>query len=191
MNFNNRHTNLDETALLKQYAKTGNKDLLGILLNNYTLMLYGVGLKYLKDEEAAKDAVQQVFIKVLTDFDKYKVTYFKSWLYTLMKNHCLMELRKKGLNTTSVDTRIHEDQSIDTEIDYFENELQFQHLQQALEQLNAPQKQCITLFFYEKKSYIEISAMSGFSVQEVKSHIQNGKRNLKIIMQRFSQHEKE
>src|SRR5688572_15955898 len=64
-----------------------------MLLQRYTLLLLGVCMKYLKDEEEAKDAVQQIFLKVITELPKYMVDYFKSWLYMVARNHCLMKIR--------------------------------------------------------------------------------------------------
>ena len=52
----------------------------------------------------------------------------------------------------------------------------------SLEELNPEQKQCLILFYLEKKSYQEISENTGFSLMQVKSYIQNGKRNLKILL---------
>lgn len=169
--------------LLQLYRTSKDKSWLGLLLQRYTLLLYGVGMKYLRNEENAKDAVQQVFMKVISDFDKYEVTYFKSWLYTAMKNHCLMQLRKKGIHTSEIDTRIHESANeVNEKEELFQKEQQFHMLAASLEQLNDAQKTCVTLFYLEKKSYSEVSDHTGFSLQEVKSHIQNGKRNLKNIM---------
>lgn len=182
MNNQHRIIKTDE-ELLQLYHTTKDKSWLGLLLQRYTLLLFGVGMKYLKNEENAKDAVQQVFMKVISDFDKYDVTYFKSWLYTAMKNHCLMQLRKKGIYTSEIDTRIHESANEESaREEQFQKEEQFHRLAAGLQQLNDAQKICITLFYLEKKSYNEVSHKTGFSLQEVKSHIQNGKRNLKNIM---------
>lgn len=186
----NHHTKSDQD-LLSLYQHSGEKEWLGILLQRYTLLLLGVGMKYLKNEEAARDAVQQVFLKVITDFDKYRVEYFKSWLYTTMKNHCLMELRKKGIVTTEIDLRVHEDDNTHNSLqEAVDKEIKLQQLAVALEQLNTEQKTCITLFYLEKKSYHEVASLSGYTIQEVKSYIQNGKRNLKIHLQNMESHDR-
>ncbi|HRN79816.1 MAG TPA: sigma-70 family RNA polymerase sigma factor [Ferruginibacter sp.] len=187
----NNHHNKNDQELIALYQQSGNKDWLGILLQRYTLLLFGVGMKYLKNEEAARDAVQQVFLKVISDFDKYRVEYFKSWLYTSMKNHCLMELRKKGIITTEIDLRVHEDGSSEAVLqEAVDKEKKLQQLAVAIEQLNTEQKTCITLFYLEKKSYNEVASISGYTLQEVKSYIQNGKRNLKIHLQSMEQHDR-
>lgn len=93
---NQRHYNdISDTEILQRYYNENDNEWLGILLQRYTMLLLGVCMKYLKNEEDAKDSVQQVFLKVINDLPKYKVEYFKSWLYMVAKNHCLMRLRDK------------------------------------------------------------------------------------------------
>ena len=87
---------ITDQELLEAFYENGNTRLLGVLLQRYTLLLLGVCMKYLKNEEAAKDAVQQIFLKVIAELKRYKVKYFKSWLYMIAKNHCLMQLRNKN-----------------------------------------------------------------------------------------------
>ena len=181
----NRYDTISDAELLKRFNSDGNNEWLGILLQRYTMLLLGVGMKYLKDEEAAKDAVQQVFLKAINELHKYKVEYFKSWLYMIAKNHCLMQLREKGRFSGELNERTlavpdgTEEKNI-----HIEKDKALSNLAGALLQLNKEQQLCVTLFYLEKKSYQEISTQSGFTVMQVKSHIQNGKRNLKIMMER-------
>ena len=58
-------------------------------------------MKYLKNEEAAKDAVQQIFLKVIHELQRYQVQFFKSWLYMIARNHCLMQLRKHDVKNVA------------------------------------------------------------------------------------------
>jgi RNA polymerase sigma factor (sigma-70 family) len=176
---------IPDAELLAKYYSTQNTDWLGILLQRYTVLLYGVGIKYFKDEAAAKDMVQTVFYKVLQEMHKHQVTYFKSWLYTIAKNCCLMELRKKGLTTTALpdDTAVAAENTNAEEHLTKERNLTF--MEEAIEELNQAQKQCITLFYLYKKSYQEIVAITNYDLLQVKSHIQNGKRNLKITIERL------
>ena len=96
---------ISDNELLHYFNEDKNNEWLGILLQRYTLLLLGVCMKYLKNEEEAKDAVQQVFLKVIAELHKYKVDYFKSWLYMVAKNHCLMQLRNKGQYHAELDER--------------------------------------------------------------------------------------
>lgn len=185
-----RHHHITDQELLELYYRDGNKEWLGVLLPRYTLMLYGLCMKYLKDEALAKDMVQQVFLKVLNDLHKHKVTYFKSWLYTLTKNECLMELRAKGIVVRDIEENIRDESAQwDAFTAILEKEEKLTQVEIALEQLNHEQSLCIRMFFFEKKSYQQIADGTTFSVSQVKSHIQNGKRNLRIILERHFKNE--
>ena len=182
------HQFSDQT-LLQLFKDSGNNQYAGILLQRYTLLLFGVCMKYLKDEEEAKDAVQQVFIKALGEMGKYDITYFKSWIYTVARNHCLMALRKTH--------RIVPEDSVGeiADHDQYEAKQQSQQkeqllvwIEEGLQQLQEPQKLCVTLFYLQKQSYQQIADQTGHSLMQVKSAIQNGKHNIKIWVEKQRQH---
>jgi RNA polymerase sigma factor (sigma-70 family) len=173
----------DQQLLENFYADQNNK-WIGILLERYTLLLLGVCMKYLKNEEEAKDAVQQVFYKVIIELEKYKVEYFKSWIYMIAKNHCLMILRKKSNVSLEVDDKLMAVDTGDEEQSFFENEDLTNAIRESLQELKKEQKQCLTLFYLEKRSYHEIADRTGFTLLQVKSYIQNGKRNLKLSLEK-------
>jgi RNA polymerase sigma-70 factor (ECF subfamily) len=180
----NRYDHITDTELLELYTRDRNQEWIGILLGRYTMLLLGVCMKYLKDENEAKDCVQQIFLKVLTEAGKYHIEYFKSWLYMVAKNHCLMRLRDKGSKHVKElnDSFLAAEQSDRQEL--LANDQTYDLLEEALDELNEEQKQCVILFYLKKKSYSRISEQTGFSMMQVKSYIQNGKRNLKIILDR-------
>ena len=177
-----RYEHIDDNELLEKFYSDHDNQWLGIVLQRYTLVLLGVCMKYLKNEEEAKDAVQQIFLKAITELGKYKVIYIKSWLYMVARNHCLMKLRAKNvfisveekLQLAAVNTNL-------TEI--ADKEATLTLLETSLKELNNAQKTCVTLFYLEKKSYQQIVDITGFSLLQVKSYIQNGKRNLKILVE--------
>jgi RNA polymerase sigma-70 factor (ECF subfamily) len=147
-------------------------------------------MKYLKNEEEARDGVQQVFLKAITELHKYKVEYFKSWLYMVAKNHCLMKLRDKpGRMATEIKEQMavtpEEDNSLQL---HLEKDRQLELMSDCLQELNNDQKLCVTLFYLEKRSYQEIAGQTGYSLMQVKSYIQNGKRNLKILLEKKLNH---
>lgn len=174
-----------DQELLDRFWTTHDNEWLGMVLQRYTLLLLGVCMKYLKDEDEAKDAVQQVFLKAITELHKYRVDYFKSWLYMVAKNHCLMKIRdRQGKQPSELKEQmalVPEDDS--SHAVHFEKDRQLDLMESSLLELNNEQKQCVTLFYLEKKSYQEISQNTGFTLMQVKSHIQNGKRNLKILVE--------
>lgn len=174
-----------DNELLQRYYQENNNEWLGLLLQRYTMLLLGVCMKYLKNEDDAKDAVQQVFLKVINDLPKYKVEFFKSWLYMVAKNHCLMKLRDKGKHTAEINDQVMlAADDISNNEALLEKELHLINMEQALQLLNNDQKVCVTLFYLDKKSYQQIAGITGYNIMQVKSNIQNGKRNLKLQMQR-------
>ena len=179
-----QYNHISDQDLLTRFYADRNNEWLGVLLPRYTMLLFGVCMKYLKNEEEAKDAVQQVFLKVIGELQKYKVDYFKSWVYMIAKNHCLMKLRDKGKYTGEINERVMAtaDEPGD-KADKLEKESALENMARALQQLNKEQQQCITLFYLEKKSYQEITEITEYTLMQVKSHIQNGKRNLKLLME--------
>jgi len=183
-----RHQQLTDQQLMAKYQADGDTGWLGLLLSRYTLLLFGVAMKYLKNEEEAKDAVQQVFLKALTEIPRYHVTYVKSWLYMIAKNHCLMVLRSKG-QLRPLDEQRETEESEDALATIEDRERLLDRIDEAVNELKPDQQTCIRLFYLEKMSYQEISAKTGYTLLQVKSHIQNGKRNLRIILQKNPEHE--
>lgn len=180
---------MSDNELLEQfYAQRDNK-WLGVLLQRYTMLLLGVCMKYLKNEEASKDAVQQIFLKVIAELQKYKVDYFKSWLYMVARNHCLMQLRDKtGKMTREIKDSfqpVAEESSMDA---LREKDRVLGLVEQSMNELSAEQKTCVTLFYLQKKSYNDIIEVTGYSMMQVKSYIQNAKRNLKIMVEKKMKH---
>lgn len=181
-----KYQHITDQELLQNFYLDRDNQWLGILLPRYTLLLLGVCMKYLKNEEEAKDCVQQIFLKTITELHKYQVDYFKSWIYMVAKNHCLMKLRDRpGRSTTDLTENVAgviSEEDLDMKFLHLEKNRTLDLMSTALEELSDEQKQCVTLFYLEKKSYQAIAATTGFSVLKVKSCIQNGKRNLKILL---------
>ena len=186
-----QYKDIADNELLEKFYHDKDNRWLGILLQRYTMLLFGVCMKYLKNEDDAKDSVQQVFLKIIAELHKYRVDYFKSWIYMIAKNHCLMRLRDRH-GKTPVELK---EQTIGLEEEaagpdgyrgqqHIEKDRMLDLMSAALEELNKEQKLCVTLFYLDKKSYQEIADNTGYSMGQVKSYIQNGKRNLKLLMER-------
>ena len=180
-----KYQHITDPELLEKFYADHNNVWLGILLQRYTLLLLGVCMKYLKNQEEAKDGVQQIFLKVIQELHKYKVDYFKSWLYMVAKNHCLMKLREKqGKAMVEINERLTIKPEEETNLQsLIENDHTLELLEASLKELNVEQQQCVTLFYLQKKSYQEVSDETGYNLLQVKSYIQNGKRNLKILIE--------
>lgn len=193
MIYHDKYNHFSDNELITEYKTTKNNVFVGILYKRYSHLVLGLSLKYLKDVDEAKDAVMQIFEKLLSDLLKHNIEYFKSWLYTLSKNHCLMILRtKQSRLKKEIDLQVNADSFMETETGLHlntteEKEKQYTLLEKAIDELNEDQKKCIELFYLKEKSYNQIVELTGYSLNEVKSFIQNGKRNLKIKLEKNSE----
>jgi len=175
-----------EAHMLLQYKSTGDLKILGMLFEPYMPLIYGVCLKYLKDEAQSEDAVMQIFEQLINKLRVHTVSNFKSWLYTFARNYCLMEIRVNNrLGTLSLEGNAFMENDAFMHQPLGENVLeeQLSLMEQCMEQLNAEQQTCVRLFYLEQKCYKDIAAITGYDINKVKSYIQNGKRNLKICME--------
>jgi RNA polymerase sigma factor (sigma-70 family) len=182
----NQYQHITDQELIEYFKKDADNKWLGILLERYTMLLLGVSMKYLKNEEEAKDVVQQVFLKALQEIPKYEISFFKSWIYMVAKNQCLMKIRsRKGKQ--AVEFADYHESITDNgkKIETLEMEdLTFDLMEESMNELNADQKICIDYFYLQKKTYQETADLTGFSMMQVKSFIQNGKRNLRINIEK-------
>jgi RNA polymerase sigma-70 factor (ECF subfamily) len=176
---------LPDKELVNLFRTSQNMEVLAVLFQRYMDLLYGVCLKYLKQPEPARDAVMQIFEELVVKLPKHEVENFKSWLYTLAKNHCLMQLRTpKNLKTTEFNP-----DSMQLEEEVHLNGIQLkeenlQRMERCLETLSREQKQAVELFYLQNKCYKEIAEVTGIEWNKVRSFIQNGRRNLKICMEK-------
>jgi RNA polymerase sigma factor (sigma-70 family) len=178
------YKNLTDEELIVLYKKSEALDIVGELYNRYMALTFGVCLKYLKDREESRDAVMQIFEKLMVSLKDHTVTQFKGWLYVTARNHCLMQLRsKKGKNFEEISPFIMETGPEEHLQEGPEIETNLSKLEKCIEGLGSEQKQCVQLFYLQQKCYKEITESTGFDLNKVKSHIQNGKRNLKICME--------
>ncbi|MBS1916492.1 MAG: sigma-70 family RNA polymerase sigma factor [Bacteroidetes bacterium] len=175
---------MSDHELVLLYKKSGNLTVLGELYQRYMELVYGVCVKYLKEPETAKDAVMAVFEELVPKLQKHEVDNFKGWLYTLAKNHCLMQLRSvKNKHVLEFDTermQLTEDVHLNG---VMEKEEHLERLQDCMQTLNDEQRTTVTLFYLENKCYKEITELTGMEWNKVRSQIQNGRRNLKICME--------
>jgi len=156
------------------------------LFSRYAHLVYGVQLKYTKSRTDAEDLTMECFEKLPQLLLKHDINYFKGWLHTVARNAALGFLRKNKIAQYHIEEQHIEDA---IEHDTLDIERELNLLEWALAQLKEQQKKCITLFYLEQLSYEQIMQQTGFSYNEVKSSIQNGKRKLKILMEEKGKHE--
>jgi RNA polymerase sigma-70 factor (ECF subfamily) len=184
-----------EEELIDEFTSGGDLEVLGELYSSYMHLVYGVCLKYLKDREESMDTVMQIFEKLVTEIPKQKIENFRSWLHVVTRNYCLMQLRSRKSkdekqnewlldsgNFMENDSGLH---PLDKEDPNMEKVLA-----DCIEKLKDEQKKCIMQFYYEDKCYNEISKNLGINENKVKSHLQNGKRNLKLCIEGKNERER-
>lgn len=174
-----------DEQLLQKYRFEDDNVCLEELFRRHIRFVFLVCMKYLRDDDLAKDISMQVFEKLLTDLKKFEIENFKSWLHSVVRNTCLMHIRSsKSVKFLTLDGQNVPAFFVEnsTEMHPLENdhrEIKLDQLEKAISNLESDQKKCVELFYFQEKSYQEVADITGFSMNQVKSHIQNGKRNLK------------
>jgi RNA polymerase sigma factor (sigma-70 family) len=182
------NNSLTDIELVLEYKSTGDLHVLAQLYQRYMDLVYGVCLKYFKNPEQAKDAVMQIFEELIEKLKKHEVENFRGWLYQLAKNHCLMQLRSpRNLRTVEVPPSLMQSEENVHLNGVLEKEENFKKLEYCLATLSEDQRKAVQLFYIEGKCYNEIVALTGQNWSQVRSFIQNGRRNLKICMEKTGQ----
>lgn len=184
---------ISDLSLVDKYKTTKDVNYVGELFKRYTSVVFAISIKYLKNKDAAGDAVIEIFEKLLNDLLRFEIENFPAWLHKVTRNHCLITIRSGNYQKKHMD-RYTQDMNSFMEKDsvvYHESEINKEEnlvmLEKGIQNLNHEQKKCIDLFYLKEKCYNEIAKETGYSLNEVKSYIQNGKRNLKIFMEKNQQ----
>jgi len=182
-----------DAEYVSAYRATGDLAVLGELYERHMELVYAVCYNYLRDEDEAKDAVMHLFEQLITDLRKHDVQQFQPWLHSVARNHCLMLIRKSQSQPKAVqingsadheadDYRIASLPNDETDSALFDREEDLTRMEACLQTLPAEQQTCLTLFYLEQKSYVEVAELTGYDLKQVKSYLQNGRRMLKICM---------
>ena len=179
------HNSLTDKELVTLYKESEDLSVLGELYQRYMELVFGVCLKYFKEPERAKDAVMQIFEELVSKLKKHEVDNFRGWLHQVAKNHCLMQLRTpKNLKTVEFKTDLVQNEENVHLNGVLEKEENFKKLEYCIGTLTSEQQEAIRLFYLEEKCYNEIVEITGQEWNQVRSFIQNGRRNLKICMEK-------
>ena len=178
-------TNQSDTELVLLYRQSGDLKVLGELYQRYMELVFGVCLKYLKEPERSQDAVMQIFEELVPKLKKHEVDNFRGWLHQVAKNYCLMQLRTpKNLKTVELPALLMQNEE-DVHLNgVMEKEENFQKLERCMASLPDEQRAMIKLFYLEGRCYNEIVEITGHNWNHVRSSIQNGRRNLKLCMEK-------
>lgn len=186
------YDSMDDSALIAAYQQSGDKRCIGTIYKRYAALVYGLCFKYLEDETRAEDAVADIFEILIEKLRTEQISYFKSWLYIVSRNHVLRQLRSSGKvredsyeqmeeNNPGVFVENVAEEDLNNEWEH--TDLKDALISEAMMTLKAAQQVCIELFYFREKSYQQITSLTGYDIKEVKSHIQNGKRKLRIFFE--------
>ena len=177
------YTQLNDNELLTQFIQTSRQEFLGQLYARYIPLVYGICLKYLQRTEDAEDAVNNIYEELTLKVHNYQIVNFKTWLYTVAKNHCLQVLRKeKNMFFEEIDFAVMDSDEFEHLIDVEDDREKEEALNYCLDTLSEEQRLCVVHFYFDEFSYADIVEKTGFALSKVKSYIQNGKRNLRICI---------
>ncbi|MCB0396414.1 MAG: sigma-70 family RNA polymerase sigma factor [Flavobacteriales bacterium] len=180
---------VSDQELIEMYRNSHDLKYVGELYQRYTHIITIICLKYLKNQDDAQDAAMDLFEVLCRDLKKHQVKQFKSWLATVTKNLCIKKLRRSSHDDLKEGMAVAEETVVEISGVMDPNvikEEQLSRLEKLIEEIPAEQATCIKLFYLEEKSYEDIAGITGYSMNEVKSYLQNGKRNLRIRMQKPS-----
>lgn len=169
-----------DEEIIAGYRKDHHNRWIDLLFNRYSHLAFAVAFNYLIDEEEGRDTVMEIFQKLPDDLKRYEIRQFHSWLHRVVRNKCLRKISKKIHAEPAIENLNMECAAVE---DPFERYLE--HLQEAIAELKDEQRKSIQLFYLEKKSYQEVCEITGYEMNQVKSYIQNGKRNLRILLEKY------
>jgi len=187
--FRTKHENKTDLELVHLYKGKGEKQAVGVLYKRYTGFVFAVCMKYLKNRNESEDAVMHFFERLFADLNRHSISNFKPWLYIVTKNHCLRVIRdRKPHESKMISSEVLNSKGVEFAANmYHDNddvlELKIELLEQELCKLSDEQRICIELFYLKDKSYADVVSETGYTLNQVKSYIQNGKRNLRISLQ--------
>lgn len=184
-----------DEELLKHYKQSGNKELFADLFKKHVSVVYGSCLFYLQDKDEAQDATMQLFEKLMLDINNREIDNFKGWLSFVVRNHCISLIRKNKSQTKNIKSYYEfeyeaPDYEQEEKINSVSDDMLLENMKDCLPKLKEDQRVCVELFYLKNKSYQDIANETNFSLNEIKSYIQNGKRNLKLLLEDASKNKK-
>ncbi len=178
---------MTDKEIIAGFRKDEDKSWVGMLYERYAHLVLGLCCKYLKDRNAAEDATCDIFMSLFDKLKKHEIDNFRGWLYATSRNHCLMARRSKK-NGQSVQLNGHEPIADHKSLSIvLLKDTQLTLLESTVQKLKAEQRDCIKQFYLEENSYSQVSERMGIDIKAVKSHIQNGKRNLRILLEQHKE----
>ncbi|MEL6655687.1 MAG: sigma-70 family RNA polymerase sigma factor [Bacteroidota bacterium] len=174
-----------DEELVRQFQQSGDRFLLGLLLRRYSQSILGTCHYYLRQPQDAEDAAMEVCELIVRQLQKPKeIKRFKDWVFIIARNYCFRKL-KDNKRLTELSTEWEKDflnSDVQYELGdtlYVQEEALYARVDAEIQQLNEQQRLCLTAFYWQGEKYKDIAARYGMTTDEVRSAIQNGRRNLR------------
>ena len=189
-------TNLPDADVVA-LAQQGRERAFRELVRRYERPVFSLVYRMVRDREAAEDLAQDSFVKVLNHIDRYRPEFkFSSWIFKIANNVAIDYLRKRQLDTVSMDGSPHAATAAEVEASSFDvaarqetalEELQARELGTAIERaiarLRPEYRSCILLRHIEGRSYEEIAATLDLPLGTVKTYIHRARNELRQHLQ--------
>jgi RNA polymerase sigma-70 factor (ECF subfamily) len=189
-------TNLPD-ADVAALAKQGREGAFRELIRRYERPVFSLIFRMVRDRETAEDLAQETFIKVLNHIDRYRPEFkLSSWLFKIANNVTIDYLRKRQLDTVSIDGSPHAGTASEVEATSFDvearqesalDEIEARELGSAIERaiarLRPEYRSCIMLRHVEGRSYEEIAAILDLPLGTVKTYIHRARHELRDALQ--------
>ena len=167
------------------------------LVHRYERPVFSLVYRMVRDRELAEDLTQDTFVKVLSNVDKYRPEFkFSSWLFKIANNVAIDHLRRRTLDTISMDGSPHAGSAEAVEASSFDvavpqenalDELEAREVGTAIEQaiagLRPEYRSCILLRHVEGRSYEEIAATLDLPLGTVKTYIHRARHELRRALE--------
>lgn len=178
-------------------AQKGREPAYRELLRRYERPVFSLVFRMVRDRTIAEDLAQDTFVKVLNHIDRYRPEFkFSSWLFKIANNVAIDHLRKRQLDTVSMDGSAHASTAAEIEATSFEladqgenalSEMVSRELGSAIEgaisQLRPEYRSCILLRHVEGRSYEEIAATLDLPLGTVKTFIHRARHQLRELLE--------
>lgn len=176
-------TNILDEILVKKIIQ-GNTNHFNYIIEKYQQRIFSMGMRFFKNENDACDFVQEVFIKAYQNLASYKKkAAFRFWLIKIAYNHGINKV-KKNQNIKKREQVLDNSIASEYNIEMIQMKSEAEKtLFDAIEKLPQKYRQCLDFYFFVGLTYNEISDITGFPVNTIKSHVYRAKQALHSCLQ--------
>ncbi len=184
---------LSDIELIVQ-TLSGDQSAYACLVKRHQRFVFTLALRFAKNREDAEEIAQDCFIKAYRSLASFKQeSKFSTWLYTIVYTTAMTAMRKKRVDTPSIDdeeTHIQiENTSSGYDVNNAENKSRSFYVDQAISQLTPDDATIITLFYKGEQSLEEIAQTLGIEANSVKVKLFRARQRLKEKLERNLKHE--